>query len=207
MLDWLHTYALSDLVPFGPEAYSRLFVGHNARYWPAPLVGALVGALALGGALRGRRRTAIGLLAASWGWLGWAFYGQSYAQLNWAGAELALVCYGQAGLLLAMAGRGAFDLPVEGHAPGPLERRGRRVGWSIALTALTLYPAIDLLLGRPWRGVELVGHAPEPTAWFTAGLVLAIGRWRVLALAVPALIIAVGVATLWVLTQAAGAGG
>lgn len=192
----LETYHLADFIPFGVEAYDRLFVGHNGRFFPAPVVGVLGGLLALWAAWR-RRRWTLALLVPAWAWIGWAWYAQSYAALNWAGGRMAWMAWIQAGVMVALA-HAAWRRPsVE-----PADIRGRR--WAktsllLAAGGLLLYPLLDPLTGRGWRGVELFGHAPEPTALVTLGLVLAVGRWRAVGLLLPTLICLEGAATAWVL--------
>ncbi len=187
----LETYRLADFIPFGGEAYARLFATHNAQFLPAPLIGGLIGLIALWAAWRGRR-WALSLLVPAWVWVGWAWYGQSYATLNWAGARMAWVAWGQAGLLLGMAWltRGS-----SADADSPAGRTGH----ALAAVGLLLYPLLDPLTGRSWSGVEVFGHAPEPTALVTLGFVLALGRQRAIGLLLPTLICLEGALTARVL--------
>lgn len=209
MLDDLSTYTVGDFVPFGAEAYARLFVQHNARFGVAPALGAVAGVAALWAAVSGRGRVAAALLAAAWGWVGWAFFAGSYAGLNWAGSYLAGVAGLQGVLMAFMAWRGWLSgrAGSGGLAGGAEASAGRGIGHGIgyatgvalAVGGLALYPLLDPLSGRPWAGVELFGHAPEPTALVTLGLVLACGRRRLIGLTIPVLICGLGGVTARVL--------
>lgn len=189
MGEWA-TYALADFVPFGPEVYARLFVRHNAEWIPLPVFGAALGPVAIWLAHAGRSRALGGLLAAVWTWVGWSFYLGPYGELNWAGPYIAGAFFAQAALLLGLG--------LAGWLTRPPSRR-TRVGLAGAGLAWLALPLIDPLLGRPWSGIEVFGHAPEPTAAVTLGLVLAVGRWPLMAAVVPAAGWALGLITAWVL--------
>ena len=179
------TYRLADFIPFGAQ--------HNAAYFPAPLVGLLLGVGLLFAVIRGRGRLAGGLLAVAWVWLGAAWYAGSYADLNWAGGRMAWLAFAQAALLALMAWRG-LGAQRSGW--------GHRVGLALLVGGLVVFPLLDPLVGRPWAGVEVFGHAPEPTALVTMGTVLAIGRLRPLGLLLPTAACLGGAATASVLETA-----
>lgn len=196
----LDTYALADLVPFGPEAYARLFAQHNRDLFPAPVVGFAVGSIALWAAWRGRGRLLAGLLAAAWVWIGRAWFAGSYATLNWAGEYMAYMAYANAILMACMAFMPS-RWPRDAMPPTPARRR---VGLGLACIGVMAYPMFAPMSGRPWAGIEVFGHAPEPTAVATLGLVLAVGRWPAAGMAIPTAVCALGGATAWVLGDGGG---
>lgn len=199
MLDDIGTYALADFVPFDAESYARLCAQHNEAFGPAPAVGLVVGGVVLWAASTGRGRLAAGLLALAWAWVARAWFATSYARLNWAGADLAWFAGLQAALMAFMAWRGWLQPVIDDSGHAITRAIGRATGLSIAVAGFALYPLLDPLLGRPWAGVELFGHSPEPTALVTLGVVLACGRKRLVGMTLPALVCALGGATAWVL--------
>lgn len=190
----LSTYELAHFIPFTREVYDRLFVRLNTEWLPLPILTVLLGAVALWAALRltdRRRSLTVGLiLAAAWAWVGWAYYLRLYTPLNWAGPYAAGAAFTQAALLLGLALAGRLD------ARPPL--RVRALGATLAALGLALVPLLDLIDGRPWTGVELFGHAPEPTAIVTLGLLLATARDRLVTFIVPIACCALGAAPAWV---------
>ncbi|HEY0824562.1 MAG TPA: DUF6064 family protein, partial [Ramlibacter sp.] len=78
MSEWW-SYGLSDFLMFSPQAYWRLVARHNAAWWPAQALAAVV-PLALWLLLRDPRaaaaRGALCLLALAWASVGWAFHWQ-----------------------------------------------------------------------------------------------------------------------------------
>lgn len=167
MSEWW-TYSLRDLLLFSPGTYYRLFELHNQEWWPLPLLmvalGTTVSALAWRGGERAGRLS-LGLLAACWLWVGWAWHGQRYASINWVAGYVAWVWVAQ-GLLLGVAAlRG-------GSLTEPVSRWQRRTGWGLLVLALA-YPLLAVVLGRGWGQAEVLGMAPDPTALATLGLLLA----------------------------------
>jgi hypothetical protein len=196
MSEWW-TYRLSDILPFSPQTYYRLFELHNAAIWPAQLL-ALATGLAILVLLVSRphwagRAIAL-LLAAIWAFVAWAYLHARYAPINWAAVYFAYAFAAEA-LLLALSGalgRLAFA------APRPL---AAKAGVALVLFAFLLQPLIGRLLGRPWSGAELFGIAPDPTVLATLGVLLAADRIRYELLAVPLLWCAISGATLWAMSS------
>ena len=190
MTEWW-TYGLSDFLMFSPQAYWRLVARYNAAWWPAQAL-ATVAPLALLAAMRSRHawavRAGLLLLAIGWGWLGWAFHWQRYAEIFLAAPWTAAVCALQA-LLLVMAAA----LPLRG-----VNRQPAAAAWLLAALAL-LYPLLAPLTGHPWAEAEVFGFMPEPTALATLGAVLGCtriaGPARVLLAILPVLSLALGAAT------------
>ena len=190
MTEWW-TYGLSDFLMFSPQAYWRLVARYNAAWWPAQAL-ATVAPLALLAAMRSRHawavRAGLLLLATGWGWLGWAFHWQRYAEIFLAAPWTAAACALQA-LLLVMAAA----LPLRG-----VSRQPAAAAWLLAALAL-LYPLLAPLTGHPWAEAEVFGFMPEPTALATLGAVLGCtriaGPARVLLAILPVLSLALGAAT------------
>ena len=119
MPEWW-TYGLGDFLLFSPRTYYRLIERYNAASWPLHLVGAAAGLSLL--ALHRRitplwTRVVCAVLAAAWGWVGWAFLWRRYATINWAAeyfawgfaAEAVLLAGGCGPSRPASAGRAARD--------------------------------------------------------------------------------------------------
>jgi hypothetical protein len=191
MAEWW-TYSLSDFLLFSPRAYHRLFELYNAAVWPLHLAALALGlamiALASRGGPAGARITA-GALSLCWLWVAWGFFHLRYATLNWA-AEYAAVAFAiQAGLLLLLGRRR--------RAQTTSLSSNRAVGIGLIVFAVIFQPLLGLLLGRPWRQVEVFGIAPDPTVVATLGALLVAephGKWALLA--IPVLWCLIGGATL-----------
>lgn len=190
------SYRLVDFLMFSPRTYWRLVAAYNRDLWPLQVVTIAAGlALVWLAARRARAgpRIALPVLALGWLWVGWAFHWQRYATINWAARHVAVAFAVEATLLLAVA-------LARGAAAAPPRDRLRDAGLALALAGLLLYPMLARALGRPWTQAEVFGLMPEPTALVTLGLLLALQPrfWPALA-AVPALSLALGGATLWLI--------
>ncbi len=168
MSEWW-TYTLGDFLMFAPSTYWRLVENYNRDVWPAQLAGVIAGIVACW--LATSRRTGAAqfqalLLAAAFLWVGWAFFWQRYATINWAARYFAFAFWAQAVLLAVLA-----LLPVE----DPIDETGfvQKIGWFLALAGLVLYPLGSAWAGRVWSQIEVFGISPEPTALVCLGLVLA----------------------------------
>ena len=169
MSEWW-TYSLRDLLLFSPRTYYRLFELHNLEWWPLPLVTLALGAVLTVLAWRGGERAgrlALALLGACWLWVAWAWQLQRYAPINWAAEYFAWAWAAQALLLGVAAWRGRLDAP-------PRAAWTRRVGWALLGYALAIHPLVAPVLGRGWAQAEVFGMAPDPTALFTLGVLLAL---------------------------------
>jgi hypothetical protein len=192
------TYRLSDILPFSPQTYYRLFELHNAAVWPAQLL-ALAAGLAIVALLVGRpawagRAIAL-LLAAAWAFVAWSYLHARYAPINWAADYFAYAFAVQA-LLLVLVGVLANRLTFATARP-----LAAKADLALVLFAIFLQPLIGPLLGRAWSGVELFGMAPDPTVLATLGVLLAADRMRFELLAIPVLWCAVSGATLWAMSS------
>jgi uncharacterized protein DUF6064 len=182
MSEWW-TYSLSNFLLFSPRTYYRLFEIYNAAIWPTQIVALGLGLTIislLGRAAAGRGRVIAAILAACWLWIAIAFHAHRYATINFAAVYFAWAFGLEAALLIWMGiirGRLLFERPAD---------RASRAGPWIFLFALVVEPLVGPLLGRGWKGVELFGVAPDPTAVATLGiLLLANSRGRWLLMVVP----------------------
>jgi len=188
------SYSVADFVPFTAEAYFRLIERFGEMVWPWHGATLVLGMAAVILAWRGGPRIACALLAVPWAWVGIAFLGQRYAQLNWAGSWFAGAFLVEAGMLLLLAATGAgFDRAGAARTTGQASVREysipRAGGLVLAMIGLIAYPAIALLAGFGALQAETFGIHPDPTAVATLGIALLVlrgaGLW--LAVAVPVL--------------------
>jgi hypothetical protein len=197
MTEWW-TYRLSDFLMFSPRIYWRLVESYNRDIWPAQViaVGAGLVSLWLTAAQRlGGGRFVAGILALAWLSVGWAFHWQRYAAINWAATYLAVAFWLEAALLIMLA---VLRPKFHERVPSVVMRA---IGLTLAVCGLLLYPLAGLAADRPWTQAEVFGVMPEPTALATLGLLLAgtqhYAKWLLI---VPVLSLAVGMATLRLLT-------
>lgn len=181
MSEWW-TYRLSDFLMFSPAVYARMVERYHRELWPLPWGLLAVGLVLI--ALAATRkpwahRAVLLTLAVLWAWVGWAFFWQRYAQINWAAHYMAWGCWLQAALLAAWA----MAAP-SGHRA---RRRAWHAGIAIAALGVVLYP---------WHG-QAFGLMPTPTALATLGLLVTQRPRRGNGLLViPALMVAAEVLTL-----------
>jgi hypothetical protein len=198
MTQWW-TYRLSSFLLFSPRIYWRLVESYNRDIWPAHFVAAAAGVVLLwltAVPRPGGGRIVAGILALAWLGVGWAFHWERYASINWAAAYFAMAFWLQAALLITL---GVLRLRDQERVPSG---RARSVGMTLAVCGLLLYPLAGLTAGRPWAQAEVFGVMPEPTALATLGLLLAGGQPHAKWLSVvPVLSLAVGMATLWLLSS------
>ena len=167
MEEW-DTYSLIDFMPMEPEVYLRLFVRQNQDVWPFQFVTIGLALAAAWLAWRGRSRPVGPIMGAAFVWVGYSFFLDMYAELNWAAAYIgwAFVAQGIATAAYGVWGRLDFDAS-EHHT------RFGMSGFGLVGMALVGYPFWVRITGRSWEGVELVGTAPDPTAVMMLGLVVA----------------------------------
>ncbi len=204
MSDWW-SYRPRDFLMFAPRTYWRLFEMHNDAWWPLPLWGVAAGLAAVVWLwLRPGRpalRAALGLAAAAWALVGWAFVWQRYAPISSAAWVFAVGFGLQAALLGGLALFARWPGAIAAAAAG---RRGW-LGAALFVWALLGQPLLAAAAGRPGMQAELFASAPDPTAIATLGLLLlmprASPRWVAVAVSlVWALAIAwcaISAATLW----------
>lgn len=196
-MDAWWTYGITDLVLFTPETYFRQFELYHRDWWPmqlACLAMAVVILLCLWlRPARGGRVIAI-LLAASWGWVGWAFLHLRFAPIHWVANWYAVAFFLQA-LLLFIYGVSRRGMEFE---TGNTVRTG--IGVVVLLFALLVMPATAHLSGREWMQAELFAMTPDATALATLGLLLLVkGQVAVWLVIIPVAWSFVTGATLWAL--------
>lgn len=169
MGEWT-SYALQDFIPFTREVYLRLIERVSETYWPLPVVMPALALMVIVLTYTGRYRVAGLLLALLWGWVGYSFLLQFYANLNWAGHWFAGIFYAQA-LLLAIV-----IFSVRGNSKPPPLLHG--LGFMLCIAGLC-WPLLTLAGRDGWSQVEIIGIHPDPTALFTLGCVLLVlSGWR-----------------------------
>jgi hypothetical protein len=161
-------------LPYSLDVYFELMAGYNARWSPVVLSGAILAlaaaGLALSPAVRSGRwpwRAIILYLAASWIWVGAVHQLDMMAGLNFM-APVYGVGWIVQGVILAYWVIRSGETPVR-FAGG---RTGVVAVASIA-GGLALYPLSHVLAGQDWLAAPTVGTAANPTALFTAGMLLA----------------------------------
>ena len=196
MQDWW-SYGLSDFLLFSPRTYYRMIERHNEAVWPAQLLTMALG-IGILGALRQpsttQGRIIAGILALLWMWVAWAFLLYRYATINWA-IKYVVPFFVLEALLLVWWGvvGGKLSFAVQPTAIG-------RLGTALFVLSLLLYPALAVIVGRPWNQAEVFGIAPDPTAIATVGLLLLTSRLRWGLLPVPLLWCGITAATLWAMS-------
>lgn len=165
------TYSLIDLMPMEPEVYLRLFVRQNLAVWPSQAPALMLGVAALWAGRHNRNRIAGLSIGACWVWVGATFHLNLYAELNWAAVYTGWAFIVQ-GVMLALSGFVADPVRRPHRPPAVVHCAGASLG----VFALVVYPVMTVLGERSWRGVELLGIAPDPTALATLGLLLMLNR-------------------------------
>jgi hypothetical protein len=184
MSEWW-TYSLSDFLMFSPAVYARMVERYHRELWPLPWVLLAVG-LALMALAATRKplahRAVLLTLAALWVWVGWAFFWQRYAQINWAAQYVAWGWWLQAVLLAGAA--------VRARAARAAPRGLQLTGAVLAAVGTLFY----LLQPQAW------GLMPGPTALATLGLLMMLrpsgGVWLGV---LPVLAVVAEGLTLWML--------
>jgi len=167
MSEWW-TYSLSDFLMFSSRSYYRLIESYNAAIWPAHVLALVAGLVVIGAIARPRKnlqRIAALVLAATWGWVAWAYHLERYAEINTAAPYFAAAFAVQALLLCWLA-----------FKPGNAVPAPQRMALGLAGLAIFAYPLLALARdGGTWRQAEVFGIAPDPTVVATLGVLLA---WR-----------------------------
>lgn len=194
MNDWA-SYALQDFIPFTADIYFRLLERMSETFWPLHLLTLLLGVAAVWLAFKNHSRLACLLIAPVWVFVGFAFFIQRYAELNWAGSYIGYFFLAQAILLLLIAMTGVgLDNAIH-------KRPSVVSGIVIALFGLIGLLFFAPLTGGSWYQSEIFGIHADPTAMTTLGLILIMFRgWALWLIAIiPAFWVLISGLTLWVL--------
>jgi uncharacterized protein DUF6064 len=194
-MDEWWTYSLSDLLLFSPRTYYRMLGHHNEAAWPGQILTLGLGLGILGLLRRStpwQGRIISSIVAMLWAWVAWSFLGRRYATINPVATYFAWLFAIEALLLMWLGAiRGQLRFRPSRGAAGML-------GIVVFVMALTLYPVLAPLGGRPWVQGEIFGVAPDPTGLATLGLLLLTeGRPRWELVVIPALWLSISSATLW----------
>lgn len=169
MGEW-SSYAIRDFIPFTREIYLRLLERVSEAYWPLHTLMLVVALSLVFLTLTGRRCLTSLSLALVWGWVGYSFLLQFYADLNWAGYWFAWAFFVQA-LVLAII---IVSVQDNHTTRAPLHWLGLLIG----ATGLG-WPLLTWIGRDGWSQVEMIGIHPDPTAVFTLGLgLLMVSGWR-----------------------------
>jgi len=189
------SYALQDFIPFTSDIYFRLLERMGEIFWPLHLLTLALGVIIVVLALKNRGRLICLLITPVWAFVGFAFFIQRYAELNWAGGYMAYFFYAQAILVLLIAFTG---VGLDSASP---KRPAAVIGIAIVLTGLIGLPFMAPLTGGSWFQAEVFGIHADPTAMTTLGLTLILLRGWVLWLTaiIPAFWLLLSGLTLWVL--------
>lgn len=157
------------MLPYSSETLFSLFGYYNRAVWPAAILAALLGAGVIVRCFsrpRGGGRVPAAVVALAWFWVGLVFHRQYFAPLNFA-APIYSTLFLLQGALVTWFG-------VIQDRMSPASRRGLawRVGVTMMIAALVLYPLADAWRGPGWPAVRLFGLAPAPTVLFTFGWLL-----------------------------------
>jgi hypothetical protein len=200
------TYRPSDLLMFAPRTWWRLFELHNEALWPLQVLTALVAmilAVAIWRGQPGALRAGLGLLAACWALVAWAFLWRRYAPIFSAADAFAVGFALQAATLLALSIRSGTHLSNHNAI--------RTTGLALLTWAVLVHPWLAVISSRPWAQAEAFGVAPDPTAIGTLGVLLCLtSRDRSarvllgLAWLIAVLWCAISAATLWTMGSLQG---
>lgn len=196
-MNTLSSYTLQDFIPFTADIYFRLLERMGEAFWPLHLLTFALGLAAIWLAFKKRGRLACLLIAPVWAFVGYAFFIQLYAELNWAGGYIGYVFIAQASLLILIALTGLrFD-------NGSRTRPSAVIGIAIALVGSMAWPFMAPLTGGFWFQAEVFGIHADPTAIVTFGLALVMlrgwGLWLISL--IPAVWLLISGLTLWVLAD------
>lgn len=158
-------------LPYSVEVFFASMAQYNDFWFPVTILVVLMVLVAFALVARGctgnSARIVGALLAASWVWVGTAYQLQHMATLNFM-APVYGIAWIVEGVLIAVTCTvlGRLRFRFGGNVRG-------WTGLGLALFGLFGYPLVVLLLGFSWRALPLAGMAPDPTAIFTAGILVA----------------------------------
>lgn len=185
------------MLPFTSDVFFALFETYNRAIWPAQVAAYGLGLAALAAAFRpgaAATRLAGAVLAAFWLWTGAIYHIGHFSSINFAAPVFGIVFIIE-GLLIA------WTLVLRPRLTLRFTRDGAGVaGLTLALFALFVYPALNLLAGHGWPLMPVFGVAPCPVTIFTLGLLLMLQPHPpALLMIVPVLWALVGGSAAWLL--------
>jgi hypothetical protein len=174
-------------LPYSLDVYRASMAAYNADWLPLVLVAWLLAVFASVLALHPKDRAGhwasrfvVGYLATAWLWIGAVHQLGFMTELNFMAPVYGMAWIGQ-GLLLAWSGLYLGTVRFDSRAS-----RTGAAAKVLTLIGLVIYPLLLILQGHDLRSLPVVGTAPNPTAVFTVGLLLASrGRPPVLLFIVP----------------------
>ena len=157
------------MITFTLQEFLEMIAGYNTAFWPLQLAFYALAVVAIVLVLRSTDRGSqivTAILAVFWLWVGVVFNGLRFSRLMPAAVAFG-VLFVIEGILLAVTGviRGDLSFGVKRDVYGV-------VGGLMLLYAMVGYPALEILLGRGYPQLLLVGFVPCPTAVFTLGLLM-----------------------------------
>lgn len=157
------------MLPFTAAQFFDLFARYNAAVWPAPIAAYVLGAIAVGAALRGIRAgdvIVVSVLALFWGWTGVAYHWLAFAAINQAAWLFGALFIIEAALLTW------FGLAHARLRFGYRRGTARAVGLLFVAYAAIIYPLLGLAAGHAYPAIPMFGITPCPVTIFTLGLLL-----------------------------------
>jgi hypothetical protein len=167
------------MLPYSAETFFAFLEQYNRSIWPAQVAGAVLGAIAIGIALRCRHRDAripFALLTVAWLSAGIVYFLGYLWAIDFVAPVFATLFVLQGLLLVLAANRLSFR-------PG-MDWLGR-VGLAMALVAVLYDPLLAAFGDHGWSVARVVGFAPAPTVALTIALLLMCGRVAIYLLAIP----------------------
>ncbi|WP_372625227.1 DUF6064 family protein [Arsukibacterium sp.] len=189
-------YQLQQFIPFSSEVYLRLLERIGETFWPWHIVTLAMGVAAVLLALKNHGRATCLLTGLLWVVVGYGFFIQYYAELNWAGDYIGFAFIAQGALLLFVSFSGTGLAKT-----APAKRPSVIFGLILTLIGLLGWPFIGLLTGNSSYQAAVFGIYADPTALTTLGLALIMLRgWPLwLSVIIPLLWLLVSSLTWWVL--------
>lgn len=179
-------------MPFTLEQFLGVFAAYNAAIWPAQIIAAVLGLVAVAALWLKRplaSRLILSILALMWMWNGVGYQFLFFSSINPAAKLFAGLFMLQA---LLLAGCAVAARAVSFRTASDLRSIA---GFALIIYAMLIYPVLGISAGHGLMAGPMFGVAPCPTTIFTIGLLLlARGRWVVWLSIIPLLWSLIGLA-------------
>lgn len=179
-------------MPFTLEQFLGVFAAYNAAIWPAQIIAAVLGLVAVAALWLKRplaSRLILSILALMWMWNGVGYQFLFFSSINPAAKLFAGLFMLQA---LLLAGCAVAARAVSFRTGSDLRSIA---GFALIIYAMLIYPVLGISAGHGLMAGPMFGVAPCPTTIFTIGLLLlARGRWVVWLSIIPLLWSLIGLA-------------